>query len=418
MASLGELFVELGVFADTKELHDFENKLKKVNKTMQDTGKKNEKLTKNVMTFIKTLAGISAAVGGAVYALNRLTDSLVRNNQEFLNLTRTSDISLGIFQKWNNVGRMLGVRNAAQQLESLNQKLFQLMLTGEGARGFQLAGINPIGQSAEGVLEQLRGRVAGMSDTSASYLLQQLGLDPTMLHLLRMSKDEFEALGRTIQKYQLTPEQVQQVQAMNVQLQIAQIKLQYLKDRAVMAIMPYMVRFAESLARVTEFLTTTKVGTVLLAGAITGSLIPALLKLFTLLMAHPIIAAITAVIGGLYLLIDDIMTYMQGGDSVLGHLLNFFNDISDQLRKISRLTGSPLLEQLITLFGLFKAKGVFGDNLAMDAGNFVSPEARTANNNVTNNTDNRQVNQNIAINTNQPAVDIQNELYYANYAFS
>ena len=31
-ASLGELFVELGVFADTKELHEFEKKLEKVNK--------------------------------------------------------------------------------------------------------------------------------------------------------------------------------------------------------------------------------------------------------------------------------------------------------------------------------------------------------------------------------------------------
>lgn len=413
-ASLGELFVELGVFADTKELHDFENKLKKVNKTMQETGKKNNKLTQDVGKFIKTIAGVAAAVGGAVYALNRLTDSLIQSNQEFLNLTRTSDISLGIFQKWNNVGRMLGVRNAAQQLEGLNQRLFELMLTGEGARGFQLAGINPIGQSAEGVLEQLRGRVSGMSDTSASYLLKQLGLDPTMLHLLRMSKDEFEALGNTIKKYQLTPEQVKRVQEMNVQLQIAQIKLQYLKDRAIMAIMPSMVKFSESLARVTEFLTTTKTGTILLAAALTGTLIPAVMKLFALLSAHPIVAAITAIIGVLYLLIDDIMAYFNGGGSLIGVLFKFFDDLADKIKNlhIERELVAPFRDFFRMLGTSYKNRDSFAPI------NFVTPQNRLGTGSVTNNTDNRQVNQNVTISTTQPALDIQNELYHANYALS
>lgn len=403
-ASLGELFVELGVFADTKELHAFEQKLQKVNKTMQEAGKKNEKVTQNVGKFIKRIAAIATAVTGAIYALNRLTDSLVQSNQEFLNLTRTSDISLDTFQKWNNIGRMLGVKNAAQQIEGLNQRLFELMLTGEGARGFQLAGINPIGQSAEGIMEQLRARVSGMSDTSASYLLKQMGLDPTMLHLLRLSKDEFEALGQTIQKYQLTPEQTRQVQAMNVQLQIAQIKLKYLKDRAVMAIMPYFVKFIESLARVTEFFE--KVVSAidsflaripLLKGAIVG------LGAVILAYFHPIIAIFTA----LYLLIDDFMTFLEGGDSVIGHILNVIDDYINDVK-----------EAFAGLIDLFKSLGnIKLPQFSFNPANIISPQAR-ANNSTTNNTDNRQVNQRISINTNQPAESIKAELYHANYAFA
>lgn len=403
-ASLGELFVELGVFADTKELHAFEQKLQKVNKTMQEAGKKNEKVTQNVGKFIKKIAAVATAVTGAIYALNRLTDSLVQSNQEFLNLTRTSDISLGTFQKWNNIGRMLGVKNAAQQIEGLNQRLFELMLTGEGARGFQLAGINPIGQSAEGIMEQLRARVSGMSDTSASYLLKQMGLDPTMLHLLRLSKEEFEALGQTIQKYQLTPEQTRQVQAMNVQLQIAQIKLKYLKDRAVMAIMPYFVKFIESLARVTEFFE--KVVSAidsflaripLLKGAIVG------LGAVILAYFHPIIAIFTA----LYLLIDDFMTFLEGGDSVIGHILNVIDDYINDVK-----------EAFAGLIDLFKSLGdIKLPQFSFNPANIISPQAR-ANNSTTNNTDNRQVNQRISINTNQPAESIKAELYHANYAFA
>ena len=42
---------------------------------------------------------------------------------------------------------------AAQQLENLNQKIFNLRLTGEGAKGFQMAGIMPT--NAEDVLAYL-----------------------------------------------------------------------------------------------------------------------------------------------------------------------------------------------------------------------------------------------------------------------
>ena len=411
-ASLGELFVELGVFADTKELHEFEKKLKKVNDTMQESGKKNEKATKSIMKFIKTVGGIATAISGAIYAINRLTDSLVQSNQEFLNLTRSSDISLGVFQKWNNIGRMLGVRNAAQQIEGLNQRLFELMLTGEGARGFQLAGINPIGQNAEGIMEQLRNRVSGMSDTSASYLLKQMGLDPTMLHLLRLSREEFEALGQTIQKYQLTPEQTRQIQAMNVQLQIAQIKLKYLKDRAIMAIMPYFLEFMKSVARVTEGLSKIP-GVIYQMVAAIGILSAALWAL----NAHPIIAAITAIIGVLYLLVDDVMAYFSGGGSILGVLLKFFDELGEKLRNISNLKGSELLSQIMQLFKLANGGSMFGGSIATTAANLVTPQTR-ANSNVQNNTDNRQVNQNISINTNQPALSIKDELYHANYAFA
>ena len=249
-SSLGELFIELGVFADTKELKQFEEKLKKVNDTMKKTQDESEKTTKSTKGFLKEIRNIGLAITGAVYALSKLTNSLIQNNQEFLNLTRNSDIALGTFQKWNNIGRMFGVKNAAQQLASLNQRLFELKLTGQGADGFILAGINPLGASAEGVMEQLRNRVAGLDDTAATFLLMRMGLDPSMLHLLRLSRQEFEAFNQATKNFRLTEEESKQLQMMNAQIEIAQIKIQYLKDRAVLAIMPYLVKFAEVIAEI------------------------------------------------------------------------------------------------------------------------------------------------------------------------
>lgn len=325
-SSLGELFIELGVFGNTKELKEFENKLKRVNKTMQETKNKNETVTKSTKGFLREIRNIALAISGAIYALSRLSNSLIQSNQEFLNLTRNSDIALGTFQKWNNVGRMFGVKNAAQQLFNLNQRLYELKLTGEGADGFILAGINPLGQDAEGVMEQLRNRVANLDDTTATFLLTRMGLDPTMLHLLRMTREEFEAYNRATSKYRLTEEQSKQLQLMNAQLEIARIKIQYLKDRAILAILPYFIKFmnvvamtGDKIKQLIDWLNGDSawakfVKFILKAVAVFAlwvTTITALAKTFQVLAgvitavrvallaltAHPIIAAITALIG-------------------------------------------------------------------------------------------------------------------------
>lgn len=416
MASLGELFVELGVVGDVKGLEKFAQKAKeledqyeKVSRSIQkqiqwdekleaiekkisraqhyvkqatdeetktkaqqtlsifenrkaqlleakaadeqaekqaETIKSTEKLIAGKKVLAGKIAGVVKGLGvfvgaltGAAIALNKLTNELVQSNQAMLNLTRTTDIAQSTFQKWGGIGKMLGVENADQQLAGLNQRLFELMLTGEGARGFQLAGINPIGQDAEGVLEQLRNRISGLSDTSASYLLQQMGLDPQMLHLLRMSREEFEALGETIRKYQLTPEQSQQIQEMNMQLQIASIKMKYFKDKAVLALMPYWVKFVQSVANIAEglsklvdYISSLTIGSVKLTTVIKTALIPALFGIGVAIA--PVQTAIVGLLSTLYLIADDVAHYFNGGGSVLGVIINFFDEINNKINAI------------------------------------------------------------------------------------
>lgn len=334
-ASLGELFIELGVFADTKELKDFEDKLRKVAKTTNETKDKTKKFNNELASAFKTLRTASLAIAGAIFALNKLTDSLVQSNQEYLNLTRNSDIALGTFQKWNNVGRLFGVKNAAQQIAGLNKRLFELKLTGQGAEGFMLAGINPVGKDANGVMEALRSRVAGLNDTSATYLLEKMGLDPSMLHLLRLSRKEFEELNATTSKYRLSEEQTKQIQAMNMQLEIARIKFQYLKDRAVMGIMPHFVKLIKLFVSAAEGIK-----------AIVGIVVKAINSLPTLakniltvaaalgvlkkaLMLNPLMAKLSMLFGAIALIADDINHYMNGGGSVIGVIAKTLEDFQE-----------------------------------------------------------------------------------------
>ena len=560
MPSIGELFVELGVVGDVKPLEKAIGTMKEAVKQIDNEIKANQRLLKYLQdiknarnasekalikqNFAKEIqkqkmldeidsnqkavdgkkelaskiAGVVKDVGlfvgaltGAAVALNNLTNSLVESNQAMLDLTRTTDIAQSTFQKWGGIGKMLGVENADQQLASLNQRLFDLMLTGEGARGFQLAGINPMGQDAEDVLEQLRARVSRMNDTTATYLLQQMGLDPKMLYLLRIGRKEFEALGRTIDKYRLSDDQTKEIQRMNIQLQIAGIKLRYLKDRALLELMPYWVKLVQSFARVAEMLAKVgkKVGEFvvkwrgLIAGAVlflsrfkpVAEFLTKTSLIFKemgasvskLILKIPVLGRFLGVLGGiaakallpftaLFLLLDDFAVFSQGGNSVTGEVLKWFEETGEDFSKIfdkmfggdfigglqetfikivdvlddfvqvllrigEILTGLPLTKWGKN-FANWASQGAYDDLKNYEYGRatggaapllgysgalpnldkmFVTPAMQrnlSYSTNNTSNTDNRQINQNISIQSSQPVFDIQNQLAFARNAIT
>lgn len=519
MPSLGELFVELGVVGNTRELEKTLQRMKeglrvtqkeialsklklKLIKDIENAQSSDEKkritslyvkefkalkqkdaiagVNAQIAGFkalgkgiAKTITGVTAFVGaiaGAAYVMNRFTNSLVESNQELLNLTRTTDISLQTFQKWGGIGKMLGVENIDQQLEGLNQRLFELMLTGEGAKGFQLGGINPVGQDAVGVLEQLRARISGMNDTTATYLLQQMGLDPRMLHLLRMSRDEFEALGQTIERYQLSSDETRQIQQMNIQLQIAGIRLRYLKDKAVLALMPLWTKLVASFARVAEGLyiiakyvsdVAKNIGDLINKSTVLQIAVQRLGIALAALAAYffPVQAALVA----LYLIIDDVVGYFQGKNSLIGAFINSMIDLfSDLDQKLNSAKTPQIIKDLIYLVenanNLTNAanaiKNIFEGNTgpvssgmatenSLSTGAFftrylglnglqnymfdklftsevikVLTPRSSISNSTTNNNNNSKIEQHITINSNQPANDILTQLAFAQNAMN
>jgi len=450
-------------------------------------GKK--ELAKNIAGVVKGLGALVGAATIAVAALNKMTDSLTTQNQAWVNFTRQTDLSLQSLQKWGSIGNIvdksLGEQGLAGTLADLNERIYDLILTGQGAEGFMLAGISPLGTDAEGVLEQLRDRIQGLDNTSATYLLKKMGLDPRILPVLRMTREEFNALNEEMKNYRLTDKQRNGIDQMNRQLQIAAQKIQYLKDRAILAILPAWTQFvqsmapvAEGLARIANWLTTTNAGAVTLGATIGSVLIPAIKALYAVITSHPIVAAITAIIGVLYLLIDDIVGYFQGKNSGIGYIINWFDDIGEKLassdivekmeafveiiKVLFKMGVPPVLQAIIQaaeilskfidgqdksmidrVYDTGKAIGEglsqIGDNLGekikkwqdngglislganLDPGAMVSrmmPLSNSLYNSNIYNYDQRAISQNNVINTQQPATDIQNELLAANAYFA
>lgn len=385
--SLGDLFVQLGVVGDASEIDDVIKKAKTQLELTEKQIKANEKLKGGASKFEKSfkfdkirqqfakfqsgfnagmsgkngvlgllrglgqglakvgagglslalglgvvigvLAGIVTTTIKAYKTIDRLTESLIQDNQQWVNFANQTDLSLKALQGYSGVASMfdksLGKQGAAGTIQALNDKLFELQLTGEGARGFQIAGINPVGQDAFGVLEQVRKRIGKLNNTQSAYLLRQIGLDPRLLPMLRMTSAEFERLRKIEERYILTEEQRRNIQELNIQLEIARHKWQYLKDRVILAIMPHFVRLTKNLTFLVEVWVRFIRNIVVFhdwmqkSNTVLGKTITIINKirdaLFTLL--HPFIA----ISKFLYELLDDIEHYVNGGGSEIGVIM-------------------------------------------------------------------------------------------------
>lgn len=389
--NIGEIFIELGIVGDDREAKKVLEAIDKVKKHGDKAADKLQKLQQHLQKIKfkqgKTIANnlknigsnistVVTAVSGAIVALNKLSDTLVQQNQYWINLTRNSDIALSTYQKWGVVGaaldRTLGMQGAAGAIADLNERLFELKLTGEGARGFQLAGIMPT--TAEDVLEQLRSRVAGMNDTAATYLLKQMGIDPRMLAVLRMTRAEFNALNAELEKYQLTMEQRKQIQEFHKQMSIVNTKMQYFKDRILIALMPHLERIMKFVVKAIEALPKFR-GYIIGLGLILTKIKPIakyskyiFSGMTGLISKIPIIGRLFGSLGGIiaraflpltaaYLLLEDFAVFQEGGESVIGDIINYFKQMGEDFFNLGKIFSTKPLEAFI--IALYKIQDIY-----------------------------------------------------------
>ena len=202
-------------------------------------------------------------------------------------------------------------------VQALESNLAQIRLGEGNIAPFQLLGISPIGKNAVQVIEDLREAIKGIDDMTATNIIQQMGLSPEMLTLLRMSKEEMAQYSAIAQQYMLSPEQRQAMQQYAMGLRLVHMQLNYIKDTLILKLMPAFINFSKNLATIINQgaeIVNTLVDVIqkvpLVRTALGG------LAMFIMARFNPVLAAITA----LYLLLEDIAVYFAGGKSVTGLL--------------------------------------------------------------------------------------------------
>lgn len=476
--NLGELFIELGVVGDVKPLKealktmrqaqtvanrdlklnklklklikDVSNATSKQQKSLiasnyvaerrnllqeediehtQDAIKGKENLARSIGSAITKLTAFSAAVIGTITIIDRMINSLLKANQAYVNFNRQTGLSIDNLNKYASAGALvdfnLSPQSVANSIQSLESNLAQIRLGQGNIMPFQLLGINPVGQDAFGVLEQLRNSIQGISDIDATNIIQQMGLSPEFISILRLSREEFEQLQDEVF---LNSASRQAMNQYSRDLRKVQLQFALLRDKALVKILPLFVKLMERLEESVE-----------IWARLTSNIlkfVDASEKMQIVLKGiGKVLLSIMALFSSLYLILEDIAVYFIGGESVTGlaieglqkfgerlreslSSLNFKdNGLIDFFKSLSQMAVPLPIQATIHMCELLlKLKGN-GTNLLssnVNATNIPSPVPL----NRVNNTDNRAFNQtnNVNITTNQPvAQTVGNEIIsYAN----
>lgn len=387
---IGELFVALGLEVDDKKLDAFQGKIDKTKQRMT--------------TFI-------VAATAAAAAITAISQSAINATVSMTNFNLQTGLSIDKLQQWQKVAQLSDVTLSAEQvtqsIAGLQSQLTQIRLGGGNVTPFQLLGINTFGKDAFQVLEEIRGALVGIDNATATNLLQQIGLTPSFINILRLSRTEFEAINK---EFFLNNAQRQGITKLGTSFTRLGIQLSAIKDNIVAEFAPALNKLLADITKwfsgngkqvIKDMGNIVKImidiaqvlsNTIGLVYNITSAFLNFKGVVQTLLPILAVMAAyffpIEAAIAGLLLLLDDIAVFLRGGDSLIGRALS-------DIKKIGEAIGS--------IFGF----GGFGGLGGIDSEINILPPlpaVATSGSNTQNN--------NININSTAPAAQLADELQF------
>ena len=287
--NLGEFIIKIGTKGDTKEIEKTRKRLEEVEKSyrrylkmQQELAKaetKEEKaqikqsyarqeqieklkeaesaqkgLTASVGSAIRTSLTMIGTIAGMVIALDRLGNSLLRNNQMYVTFNRQTGISIDRLNRMTGVARLSGMNLSpeavAGDLQNLQQQIFELPYTGRNAGTFAMLGMNPTGMKADDFIVALRQRLKGASAQQKSYLIGQLGISQEWLNVLDLADKDFKSYVALSRKLQLSEEERAQLAKYTFLQQKNNMRFEYAKQKLLLAAMPLVQQIMEAVSKI------------------------------------------------------------------------------------------------------------------------------------------------------------------------
>jgi hypothetical protein len=364
---IADIFVSLRVNADNKAVKTFEG---------------------NITNLTKRLAILMTVAGGAVAALDKFTSGTIDSSVGLQNIANQTGLAIDKLRQLGQAAQLsdlsMTAEQAAQEVGNLEQRLAAIRLTGQGAESYIRYGIQPTGDAFT-VLEQVREAIQGMDNAKASTLISSLGINPQFINLLRLSRKEFDELGKNVF---LSDKQNQNIIQLGTSITRLKLRIGALKDQAVAKLAPSLNKlvedgfkwFEENGDKIIDIMAGIGKGFAMFASAVSNAIgfvasmrfsFEGLLTVLGLLALR--FAPVISAIGGVLLVLDDLAVYARGGDSAIGVLLDKLKDFTSFDISATALIGGLVvigmtLTSLIGKFGLLgkaaggalKGKGVLG----------------------------------------------------------
>jgi len=352
MASIGELFINLGVKGDTKKLDEFKASVTKLR---------------------SNLIAVGAAFAGAVVGLNTLVNSSLKGVVSLQNLSNQTGLAVENLQKLQQVGQLanlsLSADQVAQSIGNLQKNINDITVFGSGnITPFSQLGVDPMqSKTAFEVLERVRENIKGLNAATATNLISQIGLSPEFINILRLSREEFDKLSNNMF---LSGQQRKDIDKLGTSMKSLQLRFIALKDQAVAKLAPELDKLVNQFFKwvddngdnIIQLISGIGKSFAVFTKAVSGafSLVSGFINkisglengitILTAAMAGLLLTVRPFLLGfgAIVLLLEDFAVFSAGGDSVIGDLVNAFKDMPDIIKLLG---GGLAVGTIVSNFG-------------------------------------------------------------------
>lgn len=314
-----------------------------------------ETFNANLKASIGLLAGMGAAIAGSAAGLAGWVTSISESIDPLVQFGRETGVAVETIQTLGYAAEVNGSSVDALQasLGEMTKRVGEFVSTGEGEAkdvagrlGLQFKNLNGEVKSSDVIFRELADKLHGMSQAEKFSVLDKMGIDRSMVQLLSKTGEEIEGLqNKAAALGVVTQDQANQFAAYNDSLKTLGKGFEGIKFQVAIGFVPVLKDLVDGF---TDFLIANKdliknglshLGEIIfsvmgmirrflpIVAAITVAfaawwLVTGGLATVMGVLLSPIVL-ITAAILGVILVIDDLLTAMEGGQSVIA---DFFKD--------------------------------------------------------------------------------------------
>ena len=331
--SISELDTEL------KDLEKRNGTLTKEEIKRYHTLKKQKEATDQLKTSSDSLAASVVKLTGVYIGFKKILSEVLgfaSGGEDLLLMANNAGIGAEQLERYGialqNYGG--GLSSAASTLANLNQQMQDLKFGKGGAiqeaairYGISVEGKNGLATGEE-MLYNIAKRMESLGKSEQLDLGRKLGLDPSTIALLQggvagLTKELEKASKYTV----YSPEDIENSRKFQMSLRELKQSLAQVWAQISRAILPVFTKIADVLKRLFSFLAEHKGFLLGFLAAVSVALTGIAIKtgIITLPLLK-IIAVITGIGTAIGIVADDFMTFLEGGESVIGDLIDAFTD--------------------------------------------------------------------------------------------
>ena len=287
-----------------------------------------------------TLTKIFGVIGGVAFIKSQFT-AFTEAALEVDMASKTLGMDIKEFQGWQKAAEKVGLetQDLVQLFGDVSDRMYDAVLHDAGPFkdavediGISLKGVKEGATSSADMLLRFAKAVEKMPKDKAHGLLTQYGFDPESIKLIMMGEKELEKLIETgKEKARFDKQDIENAKKQKEAQQRLKDAWEAISALFSSIVSPAITLLTELLGDLLGWVKENKQFVIIfftaLAGVITGLMLPALTAMATAAWAAIApFAPLIAIVGAVALVIDDLITYIQGGESAFGDFWKMFGE--------------------------------------------------------------------------------------------